>query len=1112
MNIKTKVAGVALVLGLLVVPGVSLAQTMSAAALQAEIQSLNAELAVLQAKSPATPATTAGTGASLGSNSSASTAVSWCYTFTTTPAYGTSGVAVTALQTALKKDGESITITGTFDLQTQAAVIAFQNKYAAKILIPQGLTRGTGHVGVSTIAELNGLFACATPIPTPIKVPNPVPILSAPTFVTVTSPSAGQSFAYGSTMNIQWTPASAGVAEIQLVSTSGGVSPVVYSKIVSDDPIDYSGSYSFPVAGIATGSYYVRLLNPENDQIVAPNPPGTVIGQSGVFTITSNSAPAQTVTLLSPNGGEAWTFYQTQTVKWSATSGVGPLNFYLDPATSTVSSTSYLYSENVPSNESSLSLEGFAPTDLNSRTIPPGSYYFRITTQDGKVSARSAAPFTIKNPAVMPSITVTSPNGGETWVMGKTYNITWKSAGINTVFFDECGSSAPFGNVCQSLYGVTSTINPISGLPSTASAANGSYSYYVNPKDPLYPGNVKIEIVDSDSSAIYDESDNYFSVVPPAATSTTPSSTVLRVTQRSVLPSGTITPGSAFQPIGSYWVYAPSNEGVSFNTFTLNAGQNASEFQNLKLYVGASPFGSIQATVGNGGVYTFTGTPVTIPAGSYTEVDVYADVLSNAAGNTTNATTLTGCTATGLVSYATYTCNSASGQTMTVAPTTPTAYFSYFEISPSAVASNQLATVSFSGINLLEVHMTVTCPSGVSAPDGHGGNACGNTSEFDPVLSGINSTQLEFNNTTASNQQVSIVLTGYDMSDKPIAMTESGNITVAPAPTQPAPAVPTITSFTTNAPAPTINGGQNVLLAWSSQNAATCSMTLNGGNAVTVAPVGSESVTAMDAGAHTYALTCSNTAGKSSPSAVTINWIPASTAPAPSPTPAPVSNIPTITSFSISPASINLGQTVELAWSTTGATACTYTGSGTGVQLPLNFTNYGVTPTLAGTNTYVMTCTGPGGTSKSVSVSVQVANTATPPAVPQGMTATVVSSDDINLQWPTVANGRYALFQNGVQIANTAEDDLIQLAGGQGFRSASGLLPNTTYTFTLVSFNVAGDASAPSAPVTATTLPTAPTPGFVPTGPSPAGSKQTAIIEQSLLGALNQLLVLLKQL
>jgi hypothetical protein len=114
--------------------------------------------------------------------------------------------------------------------------------------------------------------------------------------VTVTSPTAGQTFADGSTMNVQWTPASAGVAVIQLVSTNGGESPIMYANKVDGYPVNYSGSYSFSVPWGISGSYYVRLMNPENDQTVPPNPPGTVVGNSGVFTITATNTSAPTAT------------------------------------------------------------------------------------------------------------------------------------------------------------------------------------------------------------------------------------------------------------------------------------------------------------------------------------------------------------------------------------------------------------------------------------------------------------------------------------------------------------------------------------------------------------------------------------------------------------------------------------------------------------------------------------------------------------------------------------------------------------------------------------------------------------------------------------------------
>ena len=70
------------------------------------------------------------------------------------------GADVTLLQEILVKEGllAADSATGFFGRLTQAAVIAFQEKYADELLAPAGLTKGTGVVGPATRKKLNAML------------------------------------------------------------------------------------------------------------------------------------------------------------------------------------------------------------------------------------------------------------------------------------------------------------------------------------------------------------------------------------------------------------------------------------------------------------------------------------------------------------------------------------------------------------------------------------------------------------------------------------------------------------------------------------------------------------------------------------------------------------------------------------------------------------------------------------------------------------------------------------------------------------------------------------------------------------------------------------------
>jgi peptidoglycan hydrolase-like protein with peptidoglycan-binding domain len=69
---------------------------------------------------------------------------------------------IVCLQEFLRSQGSLIypggLLSGNFDAATRAAVIRFQEKYAAEILRPLGLKSGSGYVGASTRAKINRLI------------------------------------------------------------------------------------------------------------------------------------------------------------------------------------------------------------------------------------------------------------------------------------------------------------------------------------------------------------------------------------------------------------------------------------------------------------------------------------------------------------------------------------------------------------------------------------------------------------------------------------------------------------------------------------------------------------------------------------------------------------------------------------------------------------------------------------------------------------------------------------------------------------------------------------------------------------------------------------------
>ena len=160
-NVATVLLGLGVVLAMSLFVSTAKAQTTTTtktsnsnvSALQTQVQALLAQIAALQGSGTAT----SGTGA--------------CFTFTMNESKGKSGGQVMWIQEFLNGHGFTVAASGAgspgnetsyFGAATKAAVVKFQNAYAAQVLTPEGLTSGTGNWFAGTRAEANAICAGST--------------------------------------------------------------------------------------------------------------------------------------------------------------------------------------------------------------------------------------------------------------------------------------------------------------------------------------------------------------------------------------------------------------------------------------------------------------------------------------------------------------------------------------------------------------------------------------------------------------------------------------------------------------------------------------------------------------------------------------------------------------------------------------------------------------------------------------------------------------------------------------------------------------------------------------------------------------------------------------
>jgi hypothetical protein len=170
-------------------------------------------------------------------------------------------------------------------------------------------------------------------------------------------------------------------------------------------------------------------------------------------------------------------------------------------------------------------------------------------------------------------------------------------------------------------------------------------------------------------------------------------------------------------------------------------------------------------------------------------------------------------------------------------------------------------------------------------------------------------------------------------------------------------------------------------------------------------------------------------------------------------TPAPTCSI------SASPASITSGKSSTLSWSSANATSATLNGSSV-----LTNGSQGVSPTTS--TTYTLNVSGNGGSGScntTVAVSAATTSDTSAPSVPVGLSASALSSSAISLTWSASADNvgvtGYDIYRNGTKIGTSATNSY----------SDTGLAASTAYSYAIDAYDAAGNTSAQSSSVSATT-------------------------------------------
>lgn len=310
---------------------------------------------------------------------------------------------------------------------------------------------------------------------------DPLDPASVPPTITVVSPNGGEALVRGSSVELRWSTTGVVGSSVKIVLRRDAYAGTLFGATPNDGVQNWNIPASYPV-----GSGFTLEISSTADPSITDTSDGSFSVVEGI--------PSGSISLVSPNGGEAYLQGATVPITWSSTGNPGAMVEILAhggggtfPVAATTANDG-AFDWVIPVNQ------------------PPGTdYTIQVrSTSNPSLGDTSNSAFSIQEGTTTGSITVLSPNGGEYLLRGTTVELRWSSTGV-------VGSAVKIvlrrGSYSGTLFGAT----PNDGVQNW----NIPASYPVN-------SGFSLEISAATNPAIKDVSDGTFSVTdtPPTASIT----------------------------------------------------------------------------------------------------------------------------------------------------------------------------------------------------------------------------------------------------------------------------------------------------------------------------------------------------------------------------------------------------------------------------------------------------------------------------------------------------------------------------------------------------------------------------------------------------------------